>query len=61
MVKRIGTENGKKWKSEDKGTKEILGLEDYGQKTTDVTKKYLNTICKEKTYQQGTETEHFRK
>ena len=30
--------------SEDKGMKEILGLEDYGQKMTDITKEYLNTI-----------------
>ena len=30
--------------SEDTGMKEILGLEDYGQKMTDITKEYLNTI-----------------
>ena len=30
--------------SEDKGMKAILGLEDYGQKMTDITKEYLNTI-----------------
>ena len=30
--------------SEDKEMKEILGLEDYGQKMTDITKEYLNTI-----------------
>ena len=31
---------------EDKGMKEILGLGDYGQKMTDITKKYLDTIWK---------------
>ena len=30
--------------SEDKRMKEILGLEDYGQKMTDITKESLNTI-----------------
>ena len=30
--------------SEDKGMKEILGLEGYGQKMTDITKEYLHTI-----------------
>ena len=34
--------------SEDKGMKEILGLGDYGQKMTDITKKYLNTIWKKR-------------
>ena len=28
--------------------KEILGLRDYGQKMTDITKKYLNTIWKKR-------------
>ena len=28
--------------------KEILGLGDYGQKITDITKKYLNTIWKKR-------------
>ena len=41
--------------SEDKGMKEILGLEDYGQKMTDITKEYLNTIWIEKIEQKGTE------
>ena len=41
--------------SDDKGMKEILGLEDYGQKMTDITKEYLNTICIEKMEQKGTE------
>ena len=45
MIKRIGTREWEEIKqSEDKGMKEILGLGDYGQKTTDITKKYLNTI-----------------
>ena len=33
---------------EDKGMKEILGLGDYGQKMTDITKKCLDTIWKKR-------------
>ena len=41
---RIGNREWEEIKqSEDKGMREILGLGDYGQKTTDITKKYLNT------------------
>ena len=41
--------------SEDKGMKEIFGLEDYGQKMTDITKEYQYYRDKEKIEQKGTE------
>ena len=47
MIRRIGN---REWeeikKGRRKGYKEILELGDNGQKTTDITKKYLNTIWK---------------
>ena len=47
VVRSIGTREWEAIKqSEDKGMKEILGLGDYGQKMTDITQKYLNTIWK---------------
>ena len=39
---------GRNKQSADKGMKEILGLGDYGQKITDITKKYPNIIWKKR-------------
>ena len=49
VIRTIGNREWEAIKqSEDKGMKEILGLGDYGQKMTDITKKYLNTIWKKR-------------
>ena len=49
MIRRIGNTEWEEIKqSVDQGMKEILGLGDYGQKITDVTKKYLSIIWKKR-------------
>ena len=56
MIKRIGN---REWEEinqiENKGMKEILGLGDYGQKTTDNKEIFKYYLEKEKIDQQGTE------
>ena len=49
VIRSVGNREWEEIKqSEDKEMKEILGLWDYGQKMTDITKKYLNTIWKKR-------------